>query len=59
MIAITGANGLLGSYILRKLVSENKPVIALHRKDSDRSLISDLTGVEWREGYILNPAMLQ
>jgi dihydroflavonol-4-reductase len=48
MIAITGANGLLGSYILRKLVSENKRVIALHRKNSDRSLINDLTGVEWR-----------
>ena len=45
MIAITGANGLLGSYILRKLVSENKRVIALHRKNSDRSLINDLTGV--------------
>jgi dihydroflavonol-4-reductase len=59
MIAITGANGLLGSYILRKLVSENKRVIALHRKNSDRSLINDLTGVEWREGDILNPAMLQ
>ncbi|MBL7876958.1 MAG: NAD-dependent epimerase/dehydratase family protein [Cyclobacteriaceae bacterium] len=59
MIAITGANGLLGSYILRKLVHEQKTVIALCRKNSDRSLLKDLPNVEWRETDILNPAMLQ
>ncbi len=59
MIAITGANGLLGNYILRKLVSEKIPVVALHRKDSDRSSLTDLTGVVWREGDILNPAALR
>jgi dihydroflavonol-4-reductase len=59
MIAITGANGLLGSYILRKLVSEQVPVIALRRKDSDLSQLKDLTRVTWREVDILNPVSLQ
>lgn len=59
MIAITGANGLLGSYLLRKLVSERVPVIALRRKDSDLSQIKDLKEVTWREVDILNPVSLQ
>jgi nucleoside-diphosphate-sugar epimerase len=59
MIAITGANGLLGSYLLRKLVSEQVPVIALRRKDSDLSQIKDLSEVTWREVDILNPVSLQ
>jgi len=59
MIAITGANGLLGSYILRKLVSEQVPVIALRRRESDLSHLNDLNHVTWREVDILNPVSLQ
>lgn len=59
MIAITGANGLLGSYILRKLVSEQVPIIALRRKESDLSQLNDLGQVTWREVDILNPVSLQ
>lgn len=59
MIAITGANGLLGSFILRKLVREQIPVIALRRKDSDSSLVKDLTQVTWREIEILDPISVE
>ncbi len=59
MIAITGANGLLGSFILRKLVQEQIPVIALRRKDSDSSLVKDLTHVTWREIEILDPISVE
>ncbi len=59
MIAITGANGLLGSYLLRKLVEEGAPVIALRRSDSDLSLVKDLKGISWREVDILNPVSIQ
>ncbi len=59
MIAITGANGLLGSFILRKLVSENIPVIALRRRDSDSSLVNDLSQVTWREIEILDPISVE
>jgi len=59
MIAITGANGLLGSFILRKLVHENIPVIALRRKGSDSSLVKDLTQITWREIEILDPISVE
>lgn len=59
MIAITGANGLLGSFILRKLVQEQIPVIALRRKDSDSSLVKDLAHVTWRELEILDPISVE
>jgi len=59
MIAITGANGLLGSFILRKLVQEQIPVIALRRKGSDSSLVKDLAHVTWREIEILDPISIE
>lgn len=59
MIAITGANGLLGSYLLRKLVAEGAPIIALRRRDSDVSHLKDLNEITWREVDILNPVSLQ
>lgn len=52
MIAVTGANGLLGSHILRKLIAENVSVIALKKPGSDLQLVNDLSGVEWREADV-------
>lgn len=54
MIVVTGANGLLGSHVLRKLVAENQRVIALRKPGSDLSLVSDLKNVEWREADVLD-----
>jgi uncharacterized protein YbjT (DUF2867 family) len=54
MIVVTGANGLLGSHVLRKLVAENQSVIALKKPDSDLNLVRDLKGVEWRDADILD-----
>ncbi|MCU0367594.1 MAG: NAD-dependent epimerase/dehydratase family protein [Cyclobacteriaceae bacterium] len=54
MIVVTGANGLLGSHILQKLVAEKQAVIALKKPDSNLDLVQNLTGVEWREADILD-----
>lgn len=59
MIAITGANGLLGSYVLRKLVAEKVPVIAICRSNSNRKLVSDIKGVTWREADVTDPVSLE
>lgn len=58
MIAVTGANGLLGSYLLRQLAEEKKAIIALIRKGSDYSHLVDLPNVIWRELEILDPLSL-
>jgi len=59
MIAVTGANGLLGSYILRKLSEEQRAVIALKRKGSNYSHVSELANITWRELEILDPLSVQ
>lgn len=59
MIAITGANGLLGSFVLRRLVAEQVPVIAICRANSNRNLVKDLTGVTWREADVTDPVALE
>ncbi|MBX2895677.1 MAG: NAD-dependent epimerase/dehydratase family protein [Cyclobacteriaceae bacterium] len=59
MIAITGANGLLGSYILRKLVAEKVPVIALCRNNSDRKLVTDIKDITWRNADVTDPVSLE
>src|SRR5687767_57867 len=59
MIAVTGANGLLGSFIIRKLVAEKEPFIALKRKGSDLSLLNDLQhAIEWKDADVLDPVSL-
>ena len=59
MIAVTGANGLLGSFIIRKLIQEQKAFVALKREGGDISLLSDVKEkIEWRNGDILNPLSL-
>ena len=60
MIAVTGSTGLLGSYIVRKLVASNTPFVALKRKDSDISLLHDLKEkITWRECEITNPVSVE
>ena len=63
MILVTGANGLLGSYICRKLLAENIPFLALKRphshlgllddvKDHIKWVVADLQDIEALEGQI-------
>jgi dihydroflavonol-4-reductase len=60
MVAVTGANGLLGSYIVRKLLEEKTPFVALKRKDSDTSLLSDVaSGIQWRDADMMDPVSLE
>jgi dihydroflavonol-4-reductase len=54
MIAVTGANGLLGSFIIDKLIKENIPVIAIARKANS----SSHTLLEWREADVIDPVSL-
>lgn len=59
MIAVTGANGLLGSFIVRKLIGSNEPFIALKRAGSDTSLLSDVSEkITWRDADVLDPVAL-
>lgn len=59
MIAVTGANGLLGSHMVRKLCETSTPFIAIKRKGSDTSILRDLNNkISWREADIINPVSL-
>ncbi len=59
MVAVTGANGLLGSFVIRKLIAEQTPFVALRRQDSDISLLDDVAQqVTWREANVLDPVAL-
>lgn len=59
MIAITGANGLLGSFIVRKLIHEKKTFVALKREGSDTTLLNDVAEkIQWREADVLDPLLL-
>ncbi len=59
MIAVTGANGLLGSFVIRKLHEANIQVIAIKRSNSDTSMLADLNSLNWRTADILDPIALQ
>jgi dihydroflavonol-4-reductase len=60
MIAITGANGLLGSFIVRELVKNKMSFVALKRKNSDTSLLNDIhKDITWLDADILNPVELE
>lgn len=51
MIAITGANGLLGSMLARQLAKSNIPFFGIKRKESDTSLVRDIS-MQWKESDI-------
>jgi dihydroflavonol-4-reductase len=60
MIAVTGANGLLGSFLVRRLLQENTPFVALKRAQSDLSLLQDVASqIQWRDADINDPLSLQ
>lgn len=59
MIAVTGANGLLGSFVVRKLVETGEPFVALKRKGSNTTLLTDLMDrIQWRDADIMDPVSL-
>jgi dihydroflavonol-4-reductase len=59
MIFITGCNGLVGSFVARKLLSEGHAILALRRKNSDCSLLYDIQDqIEWIEGDVLDIGIL-
>jgi dihydroflavonol-4-reductase len=60
MIAVTGANGLLGSFIIRKLIAEKESFVALKRPGSDLSLLSDVaSSIQWRDADVMDPVALE
>jgi dihydroflavonol-4-reductase len=60
MIAVTGANGLVGSYVVRKLNASNIPFIALKRKESDTSFLKDIQEqISWRDSDITDAVSLR
>ncbi len=60
MVAITGANGLLGSFILKKLLDEKTDVVGITRKESDRKLLDGYQDqIAWRVADILDTHSLE
>lgn len=57
MIAITGANGLLGSRIVMQLAKDSIPFFGVKRVQSDTSLIGDVP-VTWRDADLLDVGAL-
>jgi nucleoside-diphosphate-sugar epimerase len=58
MIVVTGANGLLGSHLLRRLSKENVPVVGVRKPDSETNHLQDLTQIEWRDADLLDTESL-
>ncbi len=55
MIFVTGASGLIGSFICRKLIGEGYSVKALRRPTTDLKLLVDVQDkIDWIEGDLLN-----
>ncbi len=53
MILVTGANGLVGSYLCRFLVQQGKQVRAIKRPESNLRLVADIANkIEWVEGDV-------
>lgn len=53
MILVTGANGLVGSYLCRELLKQQVHVRALKRPESSLRLVADIADkIEWVEGDI-------
>lgn len=57
MVFVTGASGLIGSFICRKLVEEGHAVRALKRPSTDLYLVDDIRDqIQWIDGDLLNVA---
>ncbi|HEY8402000.1 MAG TPA: NAD-dependent epimerase/dehydratase family protein [Cytophagaceae bacterium] len=60
MIFITGASGLVGSYLVRRLLCEDVKIRALKRPTSDLSLVGEFASqIEWVEGDISDITFLE
>ncbi len=60
MVLITGANGLVGSYLCRYLLQQGQKVRAIHRNNCNFKLIEDIKDqIEWVEGDILDLMSLE
>ena len=60
MIFVTGANGMLGSQLVKYLIQRGEKVRALKRNSSDLSLLKGYENkIEWIEGDILNIASIE
>lgn len=60
MILLTGANGLIGSFIAKKFLAEGISVRAIRRAGSDLSLVQDVESeIEWVEGDVLDVSSLE
>lgn len=59
MNLVTGATGLVGSYLVKHLLKNGEPVRALKRTTSNTSLLDEFSNsVEWIEGDILDISSL-
>ncbi len=59
-ILVTGGTGLLGSYLLRALLLENKEVKALYRNQYPLLLSQEeINRINWVKGDILDVSALQ
>ncbi len=61
MVAVTGANGLVGSFIVKKLIEEGLPVTAVIRKNSNTDLLDGVgKRIVRREADVLDvPALTE
>ena len=55
---VTGGTGLVGSNLVRRLISEKRKIRLLVRKSSNIAQFFDLPGLEFVEGDITDPASL-
>ena len=53
MILVTGGTGLVGAHLLYRLTLKNDPVVAIHRKSSDLTIVKRVFGY-----YSVNAAIL-
>lgn len=59
MHLVTGANGLIGSYICRAMLQAGYTLRAIRRSNSDMDLVLDIQDqIEWVEGDLLDVAKL-
>lgn len=59
MNLVTGANGLVGSYLCRYLLLQGESVRAIRRKNSDLSLLEDIQHkIEWMEADVTDVVAL-